>query len=84
MNKDIKRVYYKAYFIIEYNSNNDFINEELKSEDEEDKVIIIIILKKTLRKIFKYKWLIDINAISHIINDFNIYRSPLKLCHKVI
>jgi len=55
LNKDIKRIYYKAYFIKEYDFNNDFINEELESEDKEDEVIIIIILKKALRKIFKYK-----------------------------
>ena len=55
MSKDIKRTYYKAYFTGEYDSNNDFIDEEPESEDEEDEVIIIIILKKALRKIFKYK-----------------------------
>ena len=55
MSKDIKRTYCKAYFIREYNSNNDFINEEPESEDKEDEVIIIIILKKALYKIFKYK-----------------------------
>ena len=84
MNKDIRRTYRKAYFIREYDSNNDFINEEPESEDEEDEVIITIISKKALRKISKYKWLIDTSAISHIINDLNIYRSLLKLCHKVI
>jgi hypothetical protein len=84
LNKDIKRAYYKAYFIKEYNSNNDSINEEPESEDEEDEVIMTIILKKALRKISKYKWLIDISAISYIINDLNIYKSLLKLCHKVI
>ena len=84
MSKDIKRIYYKAYFIREYDFNNDFINEEPESEDEEDEVIMTIILKKALRKIFKYKWLININVISYIINDFNIYRSLLKLYYKVI
>jgi len=84
LNKDIKRIYYKAYFIKEYDFNNDFIDEELELEDEEDEVIITVILKKVLRKIFKYKWLIDIGVISYIINDFNIYRSLLKLYYKVI
>ena len=84
MNKDIKYTYRKAYFIKEYDSNNDFINEEPESEDKEDEVIITIVLKKALYKISKYKWLIDTSAISHIINDLNIYRSLLKLCHKVI
>jgi len=84
LSKDIKRIYYKAYFIREYDFNNDFINEEPESEDEEDEVIMTIILKKALRKIFKYKWLININVISYIINDFNIYRSLLKLYYKVI
>ena len=40
---------------MEYDFNNDFIDEELKLEDEEDEVIMTIILKKALRKIFKYK-----------------------------
>ena len=84
MNKDIKRAYYKAYFTGEYDSNNDFIDEELELEDKEDEVIITVILKKALRKIFKYKWLADINATSHITDDLNIYRSLLELCHKVI
>jgi hypothetical protein len=84
LSKDIKRTYYKAYFTGEYDFNNDFINKEPESEDEEDKVIITIISKKALRKIFKYKWLIDINTTSHITNDFNIYRSLLKLYYKVI
>jgi len=43
-----------------------------------------IILKKALYKIFKYKWLININVISYIIKDFNIYKSLLKLYYKVI
>ena len=55
MSKDIKRTYYKAYFIKEYDFNNDFINKELKSKDKEDEVIITVILKKALYKIFKYK-----------------------------
>ena len=55
MNKDIRRTYRKAYFIREYDSNNDFINEEPESEDEEDEVIMTTILKKALRKISKYK-----------------------------
>ena len=55
MSKDIKRAYRKAYFIREYDSNNDFINKELKLEDEEDEVVITVILKKALYKIFKYK-----------------------------
>ena len=55
MNKDIKRIYYKAYFIKEYDFNNDFINEELEFEDKKDEVIITVILKKVLYKIFKYK-----------------------------
>ena len=55
MNKDIKCIYYKVYFIKEYDFNNNFINKEFKSEDKKDEVIIIIILKKTLWKIFKYK-----------------------------
>ena len=84
MSKDIKRTYRKAYLIKEYDSNNDSINEEPESEDKEDEVIIIIILKKALYKIFKYKWLIDISATSYMIDDLNIYRSPLELCHKVI
>jgi len=84
LNKDIKRAYYKVYFIKEYDFNNDFTDKELESEDKENEVIITVILKKALRKIFKYKWLININIISYIINNFNIYRSLLKLCHKVI
>ena len=84
MSKDTKRAYRKAYFTGEYDSNNDFINEEPESEDKEDEVIIIIVLKKALRKISKYKWLVDTGAISYITNDFNIYRSLLKLYHKVI
>ena len=84
LSKDTRRAYRKAYFIREYDSNNDFIDEELKSEDEEDEVIMTAILKKALRKIFKYKWLADTGAISHITNDLNIYRSPLKSCYKVI
>ena len=40
---------------MEYNSNNDFIDEEPESEDEEDEVIMTIILKKVLYKIFKHK-----------------------------
>jgi len=55
LNKDIKCIYYKVYFIKEYDFNNDFINEELKFKDEKNEVIIIIILKKILYKIFKYK-----------------------------
>jgi hypothetical protein len=55
LNKDIKCIYCKAYFIKEYDFNNDFINEELKLEDKEDEVVITIILKKVLYKIFKYK-----------------------------
>jgi hypothetical protein len=84
LNKDTKYTYRKAYFTGEYDSNNDFINEEPESEDKEDEVIIIIILKKALYKIFKYKWLIDISAISYMTDDLNIYRSLLKLCYKVI
>jgi len=84
LSKDTRRTYCKAYFIKEYDFNNDFINEEPESEDKEDEVIITIILKKALRKISKYKWLIDTSAISHIINDLNIYRSLLKLCHRMI
>ena len=68
----------------EYDFNYDFINEEPESEDKEDEVIITIILKKALRKISKHKWLINTSAISHIINDLNIYRSLLKLCHRMI
>jgi hypothetical protein len=55
LSKDIKRAYYKAYLIKEYDFNNDFINEEPESEDKKDKVIMTIILKKTLYKIFKHK-----------------------------
>jgi len=55
LSKDTKRTYYKAYFIREYDSNNDFTDEELKLEDEEDEVVMTVILKKALRKIFKYK-----------------------------
>ena len=84
MNKDIKCAYRKAYFTGEYDSNNDFIDEEPESEDEEDEVIMTIILKKALRKIFKYKWLADTGAISYMTDDLNIYRSPLELCHRVI
>ena len=84
LSKDTKRTYYKAYFIREYDSNNDFINEEPESEDEEDEVIIIIILKKVLRKISKHKWLADISAISHIINNPSIYKSPLEPYYRVI
>ena len=84
MNKDTKRAYCKAYLTGEYDSNNDFIDEELESEDEEDEVVMTVILKKALYKIFKYKWLADTGAISYIIDDLNIYRSPLKSCHKVI
>ena len=84
MSKDTKRAYRKAYFTGEYDSNNDFINEEPESEDKEDEVIITIILKKALRKISKYKWLIDTSAISYMTDDLNIYRSLLKLYYKVI
>ena len=84
MSKDTRRAYRKAYLTGEYDSNNDSIDEEPESEDEEDEVIIIIILKKVLRKISKHKWLINTSVISYITNDFNIYRSLLKLCHKVI
>ena len=84
LSKDTKRAYRKAYFTGEYDSNNDFINEEPESEDEEDEVIIITVLKKALRKISKHKWLIDTGATSHMTNDLSIYRSLLKLCHKVI
>ena len=84
MSKDTKRAYRKAYFTGEYDSNNDFINEEPESEDKEDEVIIIIVLKKALRKISKYKWLIDTSAISYMTDDLNIYRSLLKLYYKVI
>ena len=84
MNKDIKRTYYKAYLTREYDFNNDFIDEELELEDKEDEVIMTVILKKILCKIFKYKWLININIILYITNYFNIYRSLLKLYYKVI
>jgi hypothetical protein len=84
LSKDTRRAYRKAYFTEEYDSNNDFTDEEPESEDEEDKVIITIVLKKALRKIFKYKWLADTSAISYMTNDLNIYRSLLELCHKVI
>jgi len=84
LNKDIKRTYYKAYLTREYDFNNDFIDEELELEDKEDEVIMTVILKKALYKIFKYKWLADISVISHMTNDFNIYRSLLELYHKVI
>jgi len=84
LSKDTKRAYRKAYFTGEYDSNNDFINEEPESEDKEDEVIIIIVLKKALRKISKYKWLIDTSAISYMTDDLNIYRSLLKLYYKVI
>ena len=84
MSKDTKRAYRKAYLIREYDSNNDSIDEELESEDEEDEVVMTAISKKALRKISKYKWLTDISATSHITNDFNIYRSPLESCHRVI
>ena len=69
---------------MEYDSNNDSIDEEPESEDEEDEVIITIISKKALRKIFKHKWLADTGVISHMTNDFNIYRSPLELYYRVI
>jgi hypothetical protein len=55
LNKDIKRTYRKAYLTGEYNSNNDFTDEELESEDEEDEVIMTTVLKKALYKIFKHK-----------------------------
>ena len=55
MNKNIKRTYRKAYFIKEYDFNNDFINKEPEFKNEEDEVIITIILKKVFYKIFKYK-----------------------------
>ena len=84
MSKDTKRAYRKAYFTGEYDSNNDFIDEEPESEDEEDEVIMTAISKKALRKIFKHKWLTDTSAISHMTDDLNIYRSPLKPCHRVI
>ena len=84
MNKDIKCIYCKAYFIKEYDFNNNFTDEEPESKGEEDEVVIIIILKKVLYKIFKYKWLINTDVISYMTNDFNIYKSFLKSCHKVI
>ena len=84
MSKDTRRAYRKAYFTGEYDSNNDFIDEEPESEDKEDEVIITIILKKALRKISKHKWLADTGAISHMTDDLSIYRSPLEPCHKVI
>jgi len=84
LNKDIKCAYRKAYFTGEYDSNNDFIDEEPESEDKEDEVIITTVSKKALRKISKHKWLIDTGATSHITDDLNIYRSPLELCHRVI
>ena len=43
-----------------------------------------VISKKALRKISKHKWLADTGATSHMTDDLSIYRSPLKLCHKVI
>ena len=84
MSKDIKRAYRKAYFTGEYDSNNDSIDEEPESEDKEDEVVMTVILKKALRKISKDKWLADTSATSYMTDDFNIYRSPLKSCHKVI
>jgi hypothetical protein len=55
LSKDIKCTYCKAYFIKEYDFNNDFINKELEFKNKEDEVIITVILKKALYKIFKYK-----------------------------
>jgi hypothetical protein len=43
-----------------------------------------VILKKALYKISKHKWLADIGATSYMTDDFNIYRSLLKLYYKVI
>jgi hypothetical protein len=84
LSKDIKRTYRKAYFIREYNSNNDSINEEPEFKDKKDEVIITIILKKALCKIFKYKWLINIDIILYMTNDLNIYRSLLELYYRVV
>jgi hypothetical protein len=84
LSKDTKRAYRKAYLTGEYDFNNDFIDEEPESEDEEDEVIMTAVLKKALRKIFKYKWLADTGAISHMTDDLNIYRSLLESCHRVI
>ena len=84
MNKDTKRAYRKAYFIREYDFNNDSIDEELESEDEEDEVVMTAVSKKALRKISKHKWLADTGATSHMTDDLSIYRSPLEPCHRVI